>query len=115
MPVLLTLSLTAGSKVPGHHLHVNQQLHDDGPGVCGEYHQGSPGQDQGAVPTDQHRPRAAHQGYRGAHQGGQEGEKGDMAGLNQVNILLLVQVQDLLETIKEDSETEENNTGKSSK
>lgn len=87
MTVLLTLSLPAGSKVPGHHLHVNQQLHDDGPGVCGEYHQGSPGQDQGAVPTDQHRPRAAHQGYRGAHQGGQEGEKGDMAGLNQVNIL----------------------------
>merc|ERR1711902_62513 len=63
------------SKVPGHHLHVNQQLHDDGSGVCGEYHQGSPGQDQGAVPTDQHRPRAAHQGYRGAHQGGQEGSR----------------------------------------
>ena len=64
-----------GSEVSDNNLHDNKQLDDDSPGVRGQPDQGGPGQDQGSVPPDQHRPGAAHQGYRGADQGGQEGRR----------------------------------------
>ena len=67
--------LVLGSEVSDNNLLDNKQLHDDSSGLSRQPDQGGPGQDQGSVPSDQHRTGAAHQGYRRAEQGGPEGRR----------------------------------------
>ena len=98
-----------GPEVSDNNLPDNKQLHDGSSGVRGQPDQDGPGQDQGPVPHDQHSSGAAHQGYRGAGQGGQEGRS--IIIVINIHLSSSVQVQDLLEKIKDENETE----GKGSK